>query len=168
MEVRKSQIINASCIYIEGIGFLGTSAEVEIPAIEFETYEQNGGFYKQNLNTGILKTMTAKFIVSEFNSVIYESFSKQFNKSNPSNLYVKWNVSSPKGHFDHIATFRGDITKHTPPKVAAGEEVKCEFELQLSFLKLEDYGVESVLIDTNNLICRIGGTDLWEEIRSNL
>ena len=71
MEVRKSQIINASCIYIEGIGFLGTSAEVEIPAIEFETYEQNGGFYKQNLNTGILKAMTAKFIVSEFNSVIY-------------------------------------------------------------------------------------------------
>ena len=54
MEVRKSQIINASCIYIEGIGFLGTSAEVEIPAIEFETYEQNGGVYIQNINTFII------------------------------------------------------------------------------------------------------------------
>ena len=59
MEVRKSQIINGSCIYIEGLGFIGTSAEVEISAIEFESYEQNGGFYKQDLNTGRLKAITA-------------------------------------------------------------------------------------------------------------
>lgn len=164
--VREAQVINAGQIFVEGLGFLGVTGEIEIPAIEFETYEQNGGFYKSNLNTGIIKPLTLKIKFTEYNKVLCESMAKQFNEQ--SNLYAKWNVSAPKGHFSHIATFRGNITKNTYPKIKFGETVEMELEMQCYFMKLETKGVMEFLIDTRNLICNIGGKDIWQEIRANV
>lgn len=165
-KLREAQVINAAQVFVEGIGFLGVSKEVEIPAIEFETYTQNGGFYKSNQNSGILKEMTLKVKFSEYNLVYLTSMGSQFNEK--SNLYVKWNVSSSKGHFGHIATFRGNITKLTLPKVAAGEEVEVELEMQVYFYKKDENGIPATLVDTRNMICLIGGRDVWASLRSNV
>lgn len=165
-KVREAQVINAGQVFVEGIGFLGVTGECEIPAIEFETYEQNGGFYKSNLNTGILKPLTLKTKFTEYNEVLMVSMGNQFNDL--SRFYIKWNVSSPKGHFSHTATFRGNITKNTYPKIKFGEAVEVELELQAYFMKLESNGIPEVLVDTRNLTCIIGGRDIWQEIRSNV
>ena len=164
--VREAQVINAGQIFVEGLGFLGVTTEIEIPAVEFETYEQNAGFYKSNLNTGIIKPLVLKVKLAEYNSVLCESMSKQFDEL--SNIYAKWNVSSPKGHFSHIATFRGNITKNTLPKIKFGESVELELEVQCYFMKLEVKGITEFLIDTRNLICQINGKDIWQGIRNNV
>lgn len=164
--IREAQVINAGQVFVEGIGFLGVTGECEIPAIEFETYEQNGGFYKSNLNTGILKPLTLKVKFTEYNKVLMESMSNQFDEE--SRFYIKWNVSSPKGHFSHTATFRGNITKNTYPKIKFGEAVEVEMELQAYFMKVESEGVQDLLVDTRSLTCMIGDKDIWQEIRSNV
>lgn len=165
-KLREAQVINAASVFVEGIGFLGVSKEVELPAIEFETYTQNAGFYKANQNSGILKEMTLKVKFSEYNIVYLNSMSSQFNGS--SNLYVKWNVSSQKGHFGHVATFRGNITKLTMPKIASGEEVEVELEMQVYFYKKDENNAQVMLIDTRNMICLMGGKDIWADLRSHV
>ncbi|MDE5603925.1 MAG: phage major tail tube protein, partial [Helicobacter sp.] len=98
--------------------------------------------------------------------VYLTSMGSQFNEK--SNLYIKWNVSSSKGHFGHVATFRGNITKLTMPKVASGEEVEVELEMQVSFYKKDENNTPTMLIDTANMICLIGGRDIWADLRSHV
>nr|WP_044418716.1 phage major tail tube protein [Halarcobacter anaerophilus] len=94
-DVRKSQTINGATLFVEGLGFIGTTSEVELPAIEFETFEGNGGVYKREINTAMLKALTTKMKLSEYNKVLYESMAKHFTEE--TQIYVKWNVSGKKG-----------------------------------------------------------------------
>ena len=59
-DVRKSQTINGAVVYVEGMGFVGTTSEVELPAIEFETFEWNGGVYRRGIITLMLNAWTNK------------------------------------------------------------------------------------------------------------
>jgi len=165
-DVRKSQTINGAVLFVEGLGFIGTTSEVELPAIEFETFEGNGGVYKREINTAMLKALTTKMKLSEYNKVLYESMAKHFTEE--TQIYVKWNVSGKKGNFSHVATFRGEIKKFTPPKVEYGKEIAVELELANSFYKLEEDGNARVLIDLDAYVCEIDGVDVWQELRENI
>ncbi|OHE09521.1 MAG: hypothetical protein A2513_05220 [Sulfurimonas sp. RIFOXYD12_FULL_33_39] len=165
-DVRKSQTINGAVVYVEGMGFVGTTSEVELPAIEFETFEGNGGVYKRDINTLMLKALTTKLKFGEYNKVLYESLGKHGTEE--TSIYVKWNVTGKKGNFSHVATFRGEIKKFESPKVEYGKETAASMELACSFYKLEEDGTTQLLIDLDAYVCEIDGKDVWQELRENI
>ncbi len=54
------------------------------------------------------------------------------------------------------------------PKVASGEEVEVELEMQVYFYKKDENNAQVMLIDTRNMICLMGGKDIWADLRSHV
>ena len=89
--IRKSEVLNSASVFIEGLGFISNTAKVELPKIEFETFEAKSGVAVHNITTTVLKKMEAKFELNEVNDVYFEALAKRQNEK--AVLWVKKNTN---------------------------------------------------------------------------
>lgn len=162
--VRQPDIINKQNLFIEGLGFLGTASKIEVPAVEFETIEKEG-VYKGEMATDILKALTAKFTLKEYNPVIWQALSQRSMQS--PNIYAKWDSKGKNINAPQVATFRGKVKK-LEDNLEVGKEAQLVFEMAVDFYKRESYGKTELLIDTENLVCEIAGVDQWATLKANV
>lgn len=163
-QVRQSERFNAAALYVEGVGWIGTTTEGELPGIEFIQADQKGGFYEAELSTGMLKPMTFKAKCSEVQNAMYEALSKQVGET--ANMYIRYNAARTGGSQARVATFRGNIKKLDFPKIEYGKSAELSFELTVQFFKLEEGSSTPILIDLDSITCEINGKDLWADMRN--
>ena len=163
---RKSEVLNGSSVFLEGVGFISTTADAKIPKIEFEGFSVKSGLAEHHIDSTVLKAMEAEFGLNEVNDVYFEALAKR--KGEQATIWVK--KTSSQGTTDHqtVVTLKGHATSFEPPNDEIGKEYKASFNFAVDFYKYEIDGVEKFLIDVDNLICRINGVDLWEDSRNFL
>lgn len=164
--IRKSEVLNSVSVYIEGMGFISNTAKVELPKIEFETFESKSGVAVHNIATTVLKKMEAKFELNEVNKVYFEAISKR--QKQKSTFWVKKNSSKNATDSQTTVTLKGSVDVFEFPNGDIGSEEKSVLNLNVDFFKYEKDGQTLVLIDVDNLVCEINGEDLWQAQRDFL
>jgi P2 family phage contractile tail tube protein len=164
MATKIPQTMTGSSVFIEGVGFLGTSKEIELPKIEFETWESKSGLMVRKMDSGVLKAMTTKIVMEQYNDVYFSALGKRWKKN--VGIYAKQNIAP--NNIPIVATFRGSISSMQMPKMELAKEVNITIELNTWFYKFEIEGNEKLLIDLENMILQIDGEDKYADIRANV
>jgi len=164
--IRKSEVINSCSIYVEGIGFISNSATVELPKVEFEAFEAKSGMAVHNVTTTVLKKMEAKFELNEINRVYFTALAKRQNEK--AEFWVKKNTNLNAQDKKIVATIKGHIQTIELPKGELGKEAKTTITVAADFFKYEKDDETLFLIDIDNLVCEIDGTDIWQSQREFL
>jgi P2 family phage contractile tail tube protein len=163
---RKTEILNAATVYVEGLGFISNTATVELPSIGFEGFEAKTGVATHEVTSTVLQKMDAKFELNEVNKVYFEAVAKRQNEK--ASFWVK-KVSSKGGNeVQTVVTLKGSVKNFQLPSGEIGAEEKASLELNVDFFKYEMDGETMVLIDIDNMICEINGQDLWANQREFL
>lgn len=166
MLFKTPQTMAGCTVFVEGLGFLGTSKEVTLPKLEFITWTSNSGMGEREIDTGLLKAMTATFVFEEYNKVYFEALVKRFNIV--SNIYVKQNISQGVLQIPLVATLRGFIKTLEMPKYENTKEVNVTLEMAVCFYKFEYNYKQELLIDIDNMLCFINGIDILAPAKLNL
>jgi len=164
--VRKSEVLNSQSVYVEGIGFISNSAKVELPKIEFESFEAKSGVAIHSIATTVLKKMEAKFELNEINRVYFEALAKR--TKDKARFEVRKNTNKNSQDSRTVVTLKGTIDSFEFPNTDIGAEEKATLNLAVDFFKYEKDMQTLVLIDIDNLVCEINGKDLWQEQRDFL
>lgn len=162
--IKQSEVLNTVACYVEGIGFLGTTTKAELPKIEFETLESKNGLGTKKIHTAKLKAMEAKFEINEVNAVYFAALKKRTEEVV---LWVKTHSYSGKSENKFVATLKGQISAFESFTPEQGKETTEKFTLDVSFYKRELNDITQCLIDLDNGVCEIDGTDVWEEQRNH-
>lgn len=152
--------INNASIFVEGVGFLSNAAKVELPEIDFVDFNATSGMAEHTVDTTVLKKMEAKFELNDINPVYFKAMQKR-----QSEQAVFWVKAQMEG-VNVVATIKGNMKKLKFPTIEVGKETKVTFDVNVRYYKLETGSEVPYLIDVDNLICEIGGVDIWEDARN--
>lgn len=164
--IRRSETLNSCSVYVDGLGFISNTANVELPKIEFESFESKSGVASHNVTTTVLKMMEAKFDLNEVNSVYFDAIAKRQNEK--AEFWVKKNTNLNATDSQTVVTLKGQIDSFEFPAGEIGKEEKAAISLKVDFFKYEKDGATHVLIDVDNMICEINGNDIWAAQREFL
>lgn len=162
--IKQNEVINSASCYVEGIGFIGNTAKVELPKIEFESIENKSGLGTKKVATSMLKAMEAKFEINEVNLVYFEALQK---RNDQVVIWVKSHSYSGKKENRFTATLKGQVSLFESFTPEQGKEATEKFTLDVSFYKREMNEITQCLIDIDSGICEIGGKDVWETQRQH-
>ncbi|MDR2905280.1 MAG: phage major tail tube protein [Helicobacteraceae bacterium] len=166
MATKIPEIINSCAVYVDGVGFIATAASVENPKIEFEQFEGKSGVAGFKVGTTILKPMEAKFELNEINFVYFTQAG--LRNALYATIWTKVNTEIDGKVKNVVFTYRGTIDSLELPKIELGAEAKCSFTLNTKFFSVLHDKLPLVLVDVDNMICALGGVDIWAEHRSFL
>jgi len=164
--IRKSEIINSCSVFVEGLGFISNTASVELPKIEFESFEAKSGVATHSVTSTVLKKMEARFELNEVNKVYFTAITKRQNEK--AVFWVKSNTNLNATDRKITVTLKGHVDTFEFPKGEHGKEAKSTLQVAVDFFKYEQDGETLVLIDIDNMICEIDGTDIWTAQREFL
>lgn len=162
---RARQVLREMNILVEGIGNVGVSNKVELPDVEFLTIEREGAMAKEEV-IPLLKAMSAKIVLSEYNKYAFTAASKQFGTSPV--FYVKGSLIQGDTSSPLLATITGKVKKFQNPLPDRAKDVEQTLEISVSAYSLEISGSKVIDIDVDNLICEIDGVDLFQELRNHI
>lgn len=162
---RAKQFLRDFNILVEGIGNVGISNKVELPDVEFLTVESEGAMAKEEV-IPLLKAMSTKITLSEYNKYAYTAASRQFGTSPV--FYVKGSLIQGDQTLSLLATITGKVKKFQNPLPDRGKNVEQVLEIATSAYSLELDGVKVIDIDVDNLICEIDGEDLFADLRNHI
>ena len=163
---KKAEMITGASVYVDGIGFISTAAKVELPKIEFESFDGKSGITNHKVATTILKAMEAKFELNEINPVYFAAMGAR--KTIPTVLWVKATTLKDGKDSKIVATLIGDISNFEFPNIELSKETTCKFTLSVDFFSYIQDDAPLLTIDVKNMICQIGANDLWAEQRDHL
>ena len=162
---KAKQFLREMNILVEGIGNVGTSSKAELPDVEFLTVEKEGAMAKEEV-IPLLKVMSAKITLSEYNPYAYTAAKKQFGTS--PTFYIKGSMLQGDSSVQILATITGKVKKFQNPLPDRGKEVEQVLEIAVSAYSLEIGGSKKIDIDVDNLICVIDGEDIFSDLRSHI
>jgi P2 family phage contractile tail tube protein len=163
---RIPQIMVGANVVIEGVGFLGVAKEIELPKIEFTTITSSSGLGEREIDTGLLKAMSTKIVLNEYNDVYFKALRSRLGQN--AKLYAKQSIARNEDKKEITATFRGSVKVMELPKYEHGKEVEVSLEIALDFFKFEYDKTPYFLYDQKNMVLEIDGVDQYEEIRNQL
>jgi len=152
--------INNASIFVEGLGFISNAAKVELPEVDFVDFNVTSGMSEHTVDTIVLKKLEAKFELNDVNRVYFNAMRKR--QGDTATFWVKAQMEG----INVVATLKGNMKKLKFPTIEVGKEAKVTFDVNVRYFKLETNADTSYLIDVDNLICEIGGVDIWEDARA--
>jgi len=151
--------INNASIFVDGLGFISNAAKVELPEVDFVDFSVTSGMSEHTVDTTVLKKLEAKFELNDVNMVYFKTMIKR--QSDTATFWVKAQMEG----VNVVATLKGNMKKLKFPTIEVGKEAKVTFDVNVRYFKLETNADTAYLIDVDNLICEIGGVDIWEDAR---
>lgn len=165
MAVKKFQVLRDMNILVDGIGNLGISKSVELPKIEFLTSERGGAMAVEEV-IPLIKAMSAKITLNEYNAEAFRAASKAFGSG--TTIFVKGSTVQGDVKVPVLATIKGKVKLLENPFPEAGKEVEMNMEISVTAYSFEIDGQKKIDIDTDNLVCMIDGVDLYAELRAHI
>jgi len=150
-------IIKEANLFVGGMGFLGKVESVKLPDVKTKKEYANG----QHVDYGLLEPMEFEADVNSVSELLY----KELAKLQDAELKVKGAITENGVKKSATATLKGPVdVEHDAWK--SGESVKKKVKMYVNVFHLEIDGKEEIFVDLPNYIARIGGTDIYEEIRN--
>jgi|GEM_PF-2168305 len=163
---RKSEVLNSCSVFVEGLGFISNTATVSLPTIAFENFEAKSGVATHTVTSTVLQKMEAEFELNEVNHVYFQAIAKRQNEK--AVFWVKKSTNINQSDKQITVTLKGKVDSFEFPSGEIGAEEKAKLTLQVDFFKYEQNGVVEVLVDIDNMVCEIAGTDIWAAQREFL
>lgn len=155
-------LLRGKDIFVEGVGFLGRTGDIEPPKVKFKQLEVNG----RNMDTGLLEPMEASFEILEFNPVLYEAVSKRINEF--ATFVIKSSAVSNSKETSIYFEVGGWVKEEEPVMNNLGEKAGVKLTVDVQTYTLELGGSQVYKIDIPNYICVIGGQDKYATLRSHI
>lgn len=163
---KQPEVLNSVSVFVDGIGFIASTASVELPKIEFEQFESKSGVSTNKIATSVLKAMEAKFELNETNRVYFLELARRFGTY--ATVWVKANTVIDGHERKIVATLRGTVDNFEFFKPELGKETKSSFTMNVRFFNYVQDGEPLVLVDVDNMICALAGVDIWANQRQFL
>lgn len=165
MAGRGRQVFTDMNILVDGVGNLGVSKTCEVPKIEYQTIERAGAMAMEEV-LPLLKAMSAKIVLNEWNPLSFTAASNLFGTGTL--IICKGSTIQDGKAIPVIATLGGKVKVLENPFPERGKEVEMTMEIAISSYALIVNNVPVIMIDLPNLVCVIGGVDLYAELRAHI
>lgn len=159
------QIFTDMNILVDGIGNVGVSKSCELPKIEYQTIEREGAIAMEEV-LPLIKAMSAKIVLNEFNPISFTAASNLFG--NGTLIICKGSTVQDGKAIPVLATLGGNVKVIESPFPEKGKEVELTMEIAVSSYALLINNIPVIAIDVKNLVCVIGGVDLYAELRAHI
>ena len=155
----KGEAFDSASIYVQNIGFIAAAAKGTLPVIEFVQVDMMSGVSEHTIDTSVLKKMTANIELLQENTVYIDALAKR--RGEKASIDIKYTSNGKP----YVVTLRGNISKLSRADVEVGKENKTTIDMSVDFFKKEVDGTVVHLIDVENMICELNGTDIWADQR---
>lgn len=159
------QIFTDMNILVDGIGNVGVSKSCELPKIEYQTIEREGAIAMEEV-LPLIKAMSAKIVLNEFNPISFTAASNLFG--NGTLIICKGSMVQDGKAVPVLATLGGYVKVIESPFPEKGKEVELTMEIAVSSYALLINNIPVIAIDVKNLVCVIGGVDLYADLRAHI
>jgi len=146
-------------LFIDGYGMLGTVESLTLPAAKTKKEVQNS----QHVDSGILEPMEFEVEVNITNAVIF----KEGAKLQTAQLKAKGSYQEDGENKGAVATLGGPIDIEMDAW-KSGDVMKTKVKMYVNVYHLELDGEEVLNIDLPNYIAKIGGVDIYEQVKANI
>lgn len=163
--VKERQIWRDMNILVNGIGNLGVSKTLETPKIEFLTNERDGAIAVEDV-IPLLKPMSMKIGLNEYNKEVYAAVGKQFSET--PTFFAKGSIVQGSTKIPVLITAKGKVKTLEDKIPDRGKEVEQTLEISIEAYSLEIDGVKKIDIDFVNMIAMIDGVDYYTELRAHI
>lgn len=144
-------------LFVGGYGLFGTVETLTLPTVKTKKEVLNG----QQVDMRILEPMEFEAEVHVLTPLIHD----EARKLREAVLKAKGAYEENNEQKTAVATMTGPIDVE-PQSWKAGEVLKTKVKMYVNVYNLELDGTEVYDIDLPNHICKIGGTDIYEQARS--
>lgn len=153
--------------FVDGIGHLGTSKKITLPKIEQIRETITAGGFERSVDTGVLKEIETEFILNEFSSIVFTAMAAASKTANGISIVTKGSIFQSGKRVSLVATFQGSVDVDDGD-LEAGKQIERKISMKPNRYILEIAGKEVVMLDTINMIAKIDGVDLLEDLRSHI
>ncbi len=164
MAVLSPQTITNANVIIDGIGELGTTKSVVLPKVEEEMYTQKFGGGTRHVPTGMYKEMTTEITLERFSPTVYAAM--LVKSAADLIVIIKADINDRGKTIAFNAIVKGIIQTVDDGTLETGKQVERKITLATNFYALEIDGKQGYVIDVENLITKIDGQDILEQLRS--
>ncbi len=144
-------------IFLEGYGFFGTVDTIKLPAVKTKKEQQLG----QHVDTGILEPMEFEAEVNITNMTIFQEVAKLQNAK----IKAKGSYQEDGSNKAAVATLSGPMDAEMDTW-KSGDAMKTKIKMYVNVYHLDLGGDEVIDIDLPNFIAKIGGTDIYEQVKA--
>ena len=155
-------LLRGKDIFVEGIGFIGKTGEIDLPKVKFKQTEVNG----QPIDTGLLEPLEASLEVLELNEVLYDAVGKRLNEL--ATFVIKASSVSNSKETSIYVEIGAWVKEDELLLNNLGEKVGAKLTLNVQTYRLEVDGKEMYNIDIPGYICKIRGKDHYETLRKHI
>lgn len=167
MALFKPQTIVDANIFINGKHHLGVSSKVKLPNIEFLKTEQKAGGFEREIFNGILGKMEGELTFRVFSDKAFDAAKLSYQSSDHTEILVKGSYYQNGKKHPIVANWKGNANVEDK-ELEAGGEVERTLKMSLVFAQLTIDGREEYQIDSDNMICIVGGSDLLSDLRGQI
>lgn len=155
------QFLTGQTAFIDGIGLLGTVKQVTLPKVEAmrETITQGG--FERSVSTGCFKAMEAEITLSEYHKSALSAWGSNIA------IVIKGSITQKGKRFPIVAVFKGE-RDIDDGNWETSKEVERKIKVYCDFYSLTINNKQQILIDVENMIAQIDGTDYLENMRKHL
>ncbi|MDD2267009.1 phage major tail tube protein [Sulfuricurvum sp.] len=165
MGIKERQYWRDFNILVDGIGNLGVSKKLETPKIEFQTGERDGAMAQKDV-IALIKALSAKITLNEYNAEAFTATSKQFGTA--PTFVCKGSMTQGVSILPVLIMLKGRVEVLDTPIPDRSKEVEMTLDIAVTAYSLEINGVKKIDIDVDNMICIIDGVDLYTELRNHI
>ena len=147
----------------------GALNKVKLLDIELktETFTAGGTGVERDKVLPILKALKTTMTWSDYSSKVLSMVGNPNAANEP--IILRGSFNRDGTELGIKIKMQGDFFKQSFNEMATGGvEATTETDVSLSFYSVEIDGDEAIYVDADNRVFRTGGTDHWEQIRSNL
>ncbi|NPA64849.1 MAG: hypothetical protein GXO16_07730 [Epsilonproteobacteria bacterium] len=155
-------LLRGKDVFVEGVGFLGRTGDIELPKVKFKQTEVNG----RNHDTGLLEPLEAQLEILEFNPVIWQAVQKRINEL--ATFVIKASVISNSKETAIYCEIGGWVSQDEGAFNNVGDKAGIKLTIDVQTYTLEIDGAQAYKIDIPNYICTIGGADKYATLRSHI
>jgi P2 family phage contractile tail tube protein len=157
-------LLRGKNVFLDGIGMIGRTGEVEPPEVEFEQMED--GNMSRYVDTGLLKPMECKLTVVDLHDAVFDAVGKRLRDL--ATFVIKSSFATADGEKSVYFEIGGQVKKQSFDNLKdAGKESGIPLEISVVRYRLEIGGEEIYEIDTDEQICKIRGTDHYATLRQH-
>lgn len=156
-------------VYRDGTTLLGV-AQVDMPNLQAVTAEVKGAGIAGPIDKVMIGLFQSMTMTLNFRTVTADGDELQKPKQHHLECWAAVQTTDPgSGQFlvkQHKITVRGEAKNVTLGKLSVGETQDRSIELEIVYFKEEFDGVERLEIDKYNCVYRVGGEDMFADVRA--
>jgi len=157
-----ASILRGQRVFVEAVGFVGTTGKVTPPEVEWEQAEVAG----REIDTALLKPMEASLELHSMDTILWTAAKKRLGEG--ASFVIKRSITSGGKEQSVYFEIGGWVKKQGGNDGDVGKEDTTKVDINVQQYKLEVGGKVLYDIDLENDIAIIDGKDVYDKLRKHI